>query len=235
VITSSISALGGNVILQACYPDASGAVPKYCEFIHRNPNTNRIDSIDNLNTNVGSDRLDGVDLTAGYDFGTRSGRWGLQVVMNYLRVYDRTLADGTIIRGAGTWDLNNSGSGGAYPHLRFNATASWTLAGLAASVRSYFIGSYKECGDADGLMEGGGLCYDPSHKGERAVAAYNTWDLTVAYSLKTRAGQSSVSLGVINALDRRPPAVYNGFANTTDTYSYDLMMRQFFARLTQQF
>jgi iron complex outermembrane recepter protein len=234
-ITSSISSLGGNVILQSCYPDAAGAVPKYCEFITRNPTTNRIDFIQNLNANVGSDRLHGVDLTAGYDFNTGIGRWGLQAVTSWLEAYDRTLADGTIIKGAGTWDLNADGSGGAFPHLRFNVSATWELAGMTAGLRTYYIGSYKECGDADGLMEGGGLCYDPSHKGERDVSAYNTWDLTVGYGFSNPAGKTSVSMGVINMFDQAPPDVYNAFANTTDTYSYDLIMRQFFARLTHQF
>jgi iron complex outermembrane recepter protein len=228
-ISSRITPLGANVILQGCYPDAAGIMPKYCDLIVRDAVTQRIDTISNLDTNVGLDRLDGVDLTAGYDFDSGVGRWGLQGVVSYLRVYDRTLADGSIIKGAGTWDLNDGGSGGAYPHLRFSGTASWSLGGLAASVRTYFIGSYKECGDADGLMEGGGLCYDPSHQGERTVSSYNTWDLTLGYGFKSGAGRTAISLGVINLLDQRPPLVYNGFANTTDTYSYDLMLRQFFA------
>jgi iron complex outermembrane receptor protein len=233
-ITNSISSLGGNVILQACYPDAAGAVPKYCEFIHRDP-TGRINHIDNLNANVGSDRLDGADVTAGYEFGTGIGHWGVQGVVSWLHEYNRTLADETVIKGAGTWDLNQDGAGGAYPHLRFNASLNWALAGFAASLRTYFIGGYKECGDADGIMEGGGLCYDPSHKGERQVSTYNTWDLTLGYTTRTDIGQTTVSLGVINLFDQAPPTVYNGFANTTDTYSYDQMMLQFFARLTQQF
>jgi outer membrane receptor protein involved in Fe transport len=234
-ITNSITALGGNVILQSCYPDAAGVVPKYCGFIHRDPTTQRIVTIDNLNTNVGSESLDGVDVTGGYSFATPQGLWGVQLVVDWLHAYDRTLADGTVIKGAGTWDLNTSGSGGAYPHLRFNANATWAKSGFVAAVRTYFIGSYKECGDADGLLEGGGLCYDPSHKGERNVSAYNTWDLTAGYDFKTAAGLSTLSVGVINLFDTRPPVVYNGFANTTDTYSYDLTLRQFFARLSHQF
>ena len=74
-ITNSISSIGGNVILQSCYPDAAGVVPKYCEFVNRNAATGRIDYVSNLNANVGADKLDGVDLTAGYDFNTGIGRW----------------------------------------------------------------------------------------------------------------------------------------------------------------
>jgi outer membrane receptor protein involved in Fe transport len=234
-ITDSINPLGANVILQGCYPDAAGVVPKYCEFITRDPTTSRITEIKNLNTNVGSDELDGVDLTTGYDFATGVGRWGVQLVATWLLNYDRTLADGTVIRGAGTWDLNNSGSGGAYPHLRLNANLGWALGGFAAGIRTYLIGGYKECGDADGVMEGTGLCYDPSHVGERQVPAYNTWDITLAYGFRNQGGQTGVSVGVINLFDQTPSVVYNGFANTTDTFSYDPMMRQFFARLTHRF
>jgi iron complex outermembrane receptor protein len=234
-ITNSINPLGGNVILQSCYPDAAGVTPKYCEFVNRDPNTGRIVTIDNLNTNVGADQLDGVDLTLGHDFSTGLGRWGVQFVATWLRTYDRTLADNTVIHGAGTWDLNQGGSGGAYPKLRFNANLAWALGGFAAGVRTYLIGGFKECGDSDGLLEGGGLCYDPSHQGERMVPAYNTWDLTFAYGFKSAGGQTSVSVGVINLFDQSPAVVYNGFANTTDTFSYDLMLRQFFARLTHRF
>jgi iron complex outermembrane recepter protein len=234
-ITDSINPLGGNVILQSCYPDAAGVMPKYCEFITRDAATGRVTEIMNLNTNVGSDELDGMDITTGYDFATAAGRWGVQLVATWLRAYDRTLADGTVIEGAGTWDLNQGGSGGAYPHLRFNANLGWALGGFAASVRTYLIGGFKECGDSDGVMEGNGLCYDPSHVGERRVPAYNTWDLTFAYGFRTPAGQTGISVGVINLFDQVPAVVYNGFANTTDTFSYDPMMRQFFARLTHRF
>jgi outer membrane receptor protein involved in Fe transport len=237
-ITNRISSFGASVILQGCYPDAAGAMPKYCELIHRDPNTQRIDHIDDLNANVGQDVLDGVDLTAGYDFGTEFGQWGLQFVTSWLHKYDRTLADGSIIRGAGTWDLSSQGTGGAagaYPHMRFNANLGWALAGFVAGVRTYFIGSYTECGDADGQLAGGGLCYDPSHMTERSVSAYNTWDLTLGYGIKTSAGRTSLSIGVINVFDQAPPLVYNGFADTTDTYSYDMALRQFFARITHQF
>jgi iron complex outermembrane receptor protein len=234
-ITDSINPLGANIILNSCYPEAAGAVPKYCENIQRDPTTGRVRIIRNLNENVGSDELDGMDIAAGYDFGTRAGRWSMQFVATWLRAYDRTLADGTVIHGAGTWDLNEGGNGGAYPHLRFNANLGWALGGLAAGVRTYLIGGFKECGDSDGLLEGTGLCYDPSHQGERRVPAYNTWDITLAYGFRTGAGQSSLSLGVINLFDQNPAVVYNGFGNATDTFSYDPMMRQFFARLSHRF
>jgi hypothetical protein len=234
-VDNKITPLGENVILQGCYPANGGQAPKYCEFVTRDPTTQRITTISNLNTNAGSDQLDGVDFAATYDFETMAGRWGLSFNGSYLHAYDRTLPDDTVIHGAGTWDLNTSGVGGAYPHLRAAAGVNWGLSGFTAGVRTYYIGGYKECGDSTGLMAGGGLCYDPSHVGERRVSPWNSWDVMVGYSFKSSAGRTSVAMGSTNVFDQKPPVVYNGFAATTDTYSYDLVGRQVYARIGQSF
>jgi hypothetical protein len=234
-VDDKIVPLGENVILQSCYPSAAGQAPKYCEFVSRDPTTQRINTIMNLNVNAGSDHLDGLDFAATYDLPSSIGRFNFLFTGSYLRTYDRTLPDGTVIHGAGTWDLNVSGVGGAYPHLRATAGANWGLKGITAGIRTYYIGGYKECGDADGQMAGGGLCYAPGHVGERDVAAWNSWDVFVGYAFKSTAGRTSLSVGSTNVFDQRPPVVYNGFAATTDTYSYDLVLRQVYARVGQSF
>jgi outer membrane receptor protein involved in Fe transport len=235
IVDDKIVPLGENVILQGCYPAADGQAPKYCEFVTRDPTTQRIDTIMNLNTNAGSDHLDGLDLLATYDLDTALGRFGLMFNGSWLRTYDRTLPDGTVIHGAGTWDLNVGGVGGAYPHLRATAAINWGLNGFTAGVRTYYIGGYKECGDADGAMAGGGLCYDPAHVGERDVSPWNSWDVLVGYAFKSTAGRTAIAVGSTNVFDQRPPVVYNGFAATTDTYSYDLVLRQVYMRVGQSF
>jgi outer membrane receptor protein involved in Fe transport len=234
-IDNKIVRVGENVILQGCYPTGGNQAPKYCEFVTRDSSTQRIDRIINLNTNAGSDHLDGLDIAGTYDFDTGAGRFGILLNGTWLRTYDRTLPDGTVIAGAGTWDLHTSGVGGAFPHLRASAAVNWTLNGFRAGVRTYYIGSYRECGDANGLMSGGGLCYDPSHVGERQVGAWNSWDVTAGYMFKTSAGRTTITLGSTNLLDQRPPRVYNGYIATTDVYSYDLVLRQVYARIGQSF
>jgi len=234
-VEDKIVPLGANVILQGCYPSGGQAAPKYCEFVQRDPVTQRVDTITNLNTNAGSDFLQGLDFAGTWDFDTAIGRLGLLLNGTYLATYDRTLPDGTVIHGAGTWDLAVSGVGGAYPHLRGVAAVNWFNNGFSASVRSYYVGGYKECGDPSGLMAGSGLCYDPNHSGERQVSPWNSWDLNLGYAFKTTAGRTAFSVGSSNIFDQRPPKVYNGFAATTDTYSYDLVLRQVYARIGQSF
>jgi outer membrane receptor protein involved in Fe transport len=234
-VDDKIVPLGENTILQGCYPGTAGQAPKYCEFVTRDPTTQRINTILNLNTNAGSDHLDGLDFAATYDVPSSFGRWNFLVNGTYLRTYDRTLPDGTVIHGAGTWDLNVGGVAGTYPHLRGTAAVNWGLSGITASIRTYYIGGYKECGDSTGKMAGGGLCYAPDHVGERDVSPWNSWDLVVGYAFKSTAGRTSIQVGSTNIFDQRPPVVYNGFAATTDTYSYDLVLRQVFARIGQSF
>jgi outer membrane receptor protein involved in Fe transport len=235
----TISTLGEGVILQSCYPGASGVAPLYCDHITRDPTTQRLVSIQNLNTNVGTEDLDGIDFSGQYDVPTHSaGLFSLLTTVSWLNRYDRKLADGTKVHGAGNWDLSQRGTGGvggAFPHVRFNASVSWALDGLWANVRTFFVGPYKECGDQDGDLSGGGLCYATDHVGEHMVSPYNTWDVVVGYSFASSAGKTTVSVGSTNVFNQAPPRVYNGFAATTDTYTYDLVMRQVYARIGHQF
>ena len=239
-VEKTIASIGENVILQSCYPNAAGQAPKFCEYITRDPLTQRITYMDNLKANTGTELLDGIDFAGQYDLDTSAGSFNFHGALSYLHRYDRTLADGQVIKGAGTFDLNSkgivgSGVGGAFPHFRFNAGIGWGMSGFTAGLRTHFIGSYKECGDTDGELIGAGLCYTPDHVGERWVSAYNTWDLVLGYTFKTTAGQTTVTLGSTNIFDVEPPRVYNGFANTTDTYTYDMLMRQVYARVGHQF
>jgi hypothetical protein len=237
-VSNTISSLGENVILQGCYPAADGTAPKYCGLITRDPTTQRILYIDNRQANSSEEHLDGLDVTGRYDLDSPIGSFNFVGVVAYLRRYDRTLADGTVIHGAGTFDLNSknengAGAAGTFPHFRFNLALNWALRGWTAGIRTFFIGSYKECADADGTVYGG-LC-SVAHKGERWVDPYNTWDLVLGYSFASDAGRTSISLGATNVFDVAPPRVYNGAAATTDTYSYDMLMRQVYARVAHQF
>jgi iron complex outermembrane recepter protein len=234
-IQNTVSSIGENVILASCYPDAAGKAPQYCSLIRRDPDTQRITQILNLNENVGRDQVNGLDFTANYRLGTSVGTFSAMGAVTWVNQFDRTLADGTVIKGAGTFDLNTGGNAGSNPHFRFNASLGWAYQGFTANIRTYFIGAFKECGDSGADFAGGGLCYAEDAVGERTVSAWNSWDATIGYGFKTPAGQSTIQLGVTNLFDQRPPNIYNGFANTTDVVNYDLALRSFFLRLGHRF
>ena len=161
------------------------------------------------------------------------GLFGLIFDGTWLHKFDRTLADGTLVHGKGTFDLaiNTGGIGGVYPSYKFNAGATWGKGPLGAGISTRFIGSYKECADITGASSSAGACYQfpsPSHH----VSAYNEWDAFVSYVLSSRAGKTSLAVGAHNLFDTAPPVVYNSFTPTSDPTAYDFLGAFYYVRLT---
>jgi len=236
-VYKSILPIGADVILSGCYPDPNTGNPPnpdYCKLISRDPGTGIIENIVNLTTNVGRDWTDGIDLALRYAYPTGYGRFGFVFDGTWLHKFDRTLGDGTIIRGRGTFDLGSGGTGGVYPAFKFNSGVSWQLGGLGAGVNTKFIGSFHECGDANGDFSGGGLCYQGSPF-RRLVPAYNTYDVYVSYTLRSGVGRSTLAAGLNNVFDSKPALIYNGFLAATDPTAYDVVGRFGYVRLSQTF
>ncbi len=223
---------GAGVILNGCL---NGKVPAFCSLIHRDA-TGLVTSIDDLNTNVGNDRVDGIDLALRYTLPTQVGRFVLVFDGTWLNKFDRILADGEVVHGKGTYDLavNSGGIGGANPEYRFNTGVAWGFGGLGAGVTMRYIGTYKECADISGANSSSGACYISPTLSHR-IDAYNTWDAFLAYNFRTTAGKTSFAVGVHNLFDAAPPVMYNSFTPTADPTVYDLVGRFFYVRAAQNF
>ncbi len=229
-IDNSIATRGAGVILNGCL---TGSRPELCALIHRDPTTHFVTFIDDLNTNVGNDRVDGIDLAARYALPTMVGRFGFAFDGTWLHKFDRTLADGTLVKGKGTYDLaiNTGGIGGVYPSYKFNTGVTWGLGDVGAGITTRYIGSFRECADITGGSSSAGACYlfpDLSHH----VSYYNSWDAFISYRLRTAAGKTSIAAGARNVFDTKPPVIYNSFTPTSDATAYDLIGRTFYLRLT---
>src|SRR5207245_6639128 len=115
-------------------PAASGRRPSpaHCSLFTPDPATTRTTPILDFTTNVGQDATDGVDLAMRYAYPSEYGRFGFLFDGTWLHKYDRTLANGSVIAGRGTYDLGsaNGGTGGVYPAFKFNSGVSWSLGGL---------------------------------------------------------------------------------------------------------
>jgi outer membrane receptor protein involved in Fe transport len=227
-LDKTISSIGESVILSSCYPTDPAATPKYCDLVQRN-STGRIQQIFNLAQNVGSTSTAGIDLAIRYSIGTEFGRFGFLADGTWLQKYDQTLADGTVIKARGNYDL-----GLVLPAWKANFGATLSVAGLFVGVTSHFIGSSKECADSDGVMNGFGLCFQDASL-SRVIRPYNTWDANVAYTLSSPIGKTTLAVGVNNAFDKRPVAIYNGFLAASDPSTYDFMGRFVYGRLAQNF
>src|SRR5216684_3900050 len=74
-VENTITTIGASTILNGCYP-TDGSTPSYCDLVLRDPATGKIQNIINLNTNVGKDYTDGIDLALQYAVPTEFGRFG---------------------------------------------------------------------------------------------------------------------------------------------------------------
>ncbi len=231
-VEHNIATIGESTILQRCY---DGSAPEYCALITRDPTTHFITSISNLNQNVGNLKTAGFDLAVRYALPTDYGRFRFAFDSNFLQKIDQTLADGTVVHGKNTfdlWSLNSfGGTGGTFPSFKFNAGVAWGFKGWGAGVNMRYIGSFHECGDSTGDFSGSGLCYVDSTY-QRKVDAYQTYDIFGSYLFPSSAGKTTIAVGMQNVFDVAPAKIYNGFASSTDQYTYDQMGRFIYARLT---
>jgi len=216
-IDKTLAPIGASTILNACYFGDPASAPRYCALIQRDETTHRILNIINLTTNAGQDKTDGIDVAIRYDLPTELGRWGFLFDGTWLHQYNRTLADGTVVRARGRFDLATTG--GVYPAFKFNSGLRWALSGLGAGVTSRFVGSFTECGTASGNFAGSGLCYVNSTY-QRHVDAYNTWDVYLSYAFNTSFGKTSLAAGVNNVFNKDPAIIYNGFTAASDPTAY---------------
>ena len=216
-IDNTLAPIGASTILNACYFGDPAAAPRYCALIQRDDTTHRILNIINLTTNAGQDKTDGIDLAIRYDLPTELGRWGFLFDGTWLHQYNRTLADGTVVRARGRFDLATTG--GVFPAFKFVSGLRWALSGFGAGVTTRFIGSFTECGTSSGNFAGSGLCYVNSTY-QRHVDAYNTWDAYVSYAFNSPFGKTSVAFGVNNVFNKDPAIIYNGFTAASDPTAY---------------
>ena len=235
-INNNLGAIGAAVIIAGCYPGPGGTPdPILCSKITRDSSTNMISDIDDVNTNLGSLKTQGIDIGVRYAYPTEFGRLGLVADANYLLALDQIV--GTVkIKGKNTYDL------GVNPALKINAGVSYDKDGFVVGVDTRYVGAIHECAAADGTAAGGG-CYAnyrdaagelyPTH----SIPAYMVYNMTAAYTFDwdNAWGKTTISGGVQNLADTNPPLIYNSFLSYADPSAYDFLGRYFYVRLAQKF
>ncbi|HMG56286.1 MAG TPA: TonB-dependent receptor, partial [Kofleriaceae bacterium] len=217
-IDDAIQSLPASTILANCYQQG---LDSYCGQIHRNPALNyKIDFITNTTQNVGGTKTSGWDFAAAYDrsFGA-IGRFRPSFDMQLLNKYnvDNTVQ---ILHYRGNYDF------GVYPKYKANFTTTWGHdSGIGAGFNVRYIGSYEECNAKD--------CNH--NQPSRDVNAWAKLDVFGSYTVKSKAGRTTVAVGVNNATGALPATIYGGFAGTSDSNTYDYMGRFVYMRLAQQF
>ncbi|HSR97985.1 MAG TPA: TonB-dependent receptor [Kofleriaceae bacterium] len=222
-IDQALQALGATAILGNCY---YFGLQQYCDAIHRTDNTHEIDFIDDPLRNVGGNKTSGLDFSLSYDHVYPGvGRLYHSIEGTYLRSYEVDV-DGRVINGLGVYDL------GVYPKLKANFNTTWANGPVGAGFNIRYIHSYRECVNNNCDVEA--LRMDLTGQ-DRTVDANVTADVFASYSMKSKAGTTTLAVGVNNVTNQNPPLIYIGFAGDSDSATYNYMGRFFYARLAQRF
>jgi outer membrane receptor protein involved in Fe transport len=217
-INNAIQAIPASVILSNCYVQG---LDSYCGQVHRNPALNyKIDFINNTTQNVGGTVTSGLDLAAAFDRSIgKLGRFRESIDTQYLFKYnvDNTVQ---ILHYRGNYDF------GVYPKYKANLSTQWSHpSGIGGGFNVRYIGSFKECQNKDCNHD------QPS----RDVNSWAKLDLFSSYTVKSRAGTTSLGVGINNVTNNNPAVIYAGFAGTSDSSTYDYMGRFMYMRLSQLF
>lgn len=225
-VDDTIGHLGAAAILDNCY-DRPPDQRSDCHLIIRGP-LGAITRIDDSARNGGGRQTAGVDLAVRYRHRTNSGQWRHSLRAAWLRQYDARRPDGHLVVGKGVYDL------GAFPAWRATLSSEWRGRALSAGVNLRYIGAFTECSDND-CQRGAELNEWERAALSRQVARNLIGDVFLGYTLRSELGQTQLAIGVNNAFDQAPSAVYNGFVGNSDAATYDYMGRFLYLRLTQRF
>jgi iron complex outermembrane recepter protein len=220
-IHNAIETLGVPTIFANCY---DREVPAYCEQIHRDPVTHRISSIDQFLQNVTRTTTSGVDLALWYDTKlVELGRIHTRLEAQYLLSYDLDTSR-QVIHGVGFYDL------GVYPRYKANLSSNWTHPrGASGGFTLRYVGKYQECA-ANNCNSDRNLAEE-----SRDVDRYFKLDIFGGYDFRSRAGKTTVQVGINNLFNATPPMVYNAAAANSDAATYDFVGRMAYVRLSQLF
>jgi iron complex outermembrane receptor protein len=163
-----------------------------------------VQSINQLNLNLGAQHVHGIDVDWRWRFPTESaGAFTFGLVGTYFSKYDTEAPDGSFLNIVGRVSPIVNGAGGVIPRWHHYATIGWTVSSWEATVSQNFQSSYT---DIPGNLEDTTL---PEFK-PRRVAMYQTFDAQVSF---TGIQNLKIGVGVRNAFDQDPPYTNAGGQN----------------------
>ena len=215
-----------DVVLLGCY--GAQQLQSFCPLIHRNA-AGTITQIDSLNTNFGTNVVEGIDFQLSYDTARAHldlpfpGSVALDLQAGLLIKSDQDQADGTVAHLVGKFVYANEGINPKWKGI-FNADYhlnEWTV-----HWDTRFLGHTES-------IDGG-----PSVSGNMIPETFYH-DLSVAYSFNDFHGikDGRVIFGIDNLFDKEPPFLSQDSICKCNTLAgpYDVVGRFFFGRLSTNF
>jgi len=200
----------GTVLNSECILFGNG-----CGQIVRQPN-GEVASITSTATNIGSEKASGIDFAFNYNVNTGFGLFDTRLLVTWLeeRVSTVTTAAGPQdAAGFFVTDLNGFPDG-IFPEWKGQWTVDWSYGNFGASTNLEYLDSVREFDNGN------------------PVESEMYFDVTARYNLPWG---TTIAGGITNVFDNDPPFIIGGFNANTDTDTYRLLGRSWFARVTHRF
>jgi iron complex outermembrane receptor protein len=216
-INDAIEAVPGSTKLALCYntPDLAHVFCRPSSF-RRDGQTGDINFLSSQPENVARQRISGIDLGAlvGFNLLGWHATWAADV--SRLQRFDVTPFPGSAtIAYAG----KITGGRGSYAHWRSASSLTVAKGPVSGAYSVQYIGAADDINAVAASL------------GARAPAVvYHNASAKVAFSQAL-----SVSLGVDNLFDRKPPFIQSWIDGNTDTMTYELLGRRWHVRLAYRF
>lgn len=212
-IKNAIQRIDGSTKLSICY-NTPGLAHPFCDASNftRNPRTGEVDFLSSQPVNAANERVTGLDLGALYEFDVAGFDASVSADVSYLQRYDVRPYDGAeMIEYAG----KITGGRGSYTKWRGLVALNASREKWSGTWSTQYIGRAEDINAARGDI------------GDHAPSVfYHNLQLKYAVSKAL-----DVSLGLDNVFDKQPPFIQSYTDANTDTMTYDLLGRRWYARI----
>jgi outer membrane receptor protein involved in Fe transport len=220
--------LSPTIVVDSCFNNNASPL---CSFIHRYDNTTQVPGqvnyIDGPVYNLGTLSTSGIDFTANYKIphfdmgGFNPGDFKLGLATSYTATFNNNATPGspgsTVDKYAGTW----SAQFGNVSHWRGTLTLGWNRGDWDAQWRTRYISPVTA------------LSADAFTHANLQVASVVYSDVQLGLAVPTL--HTRFDVGVDNVFDKLPPLIYQNGQGNTDSATYDMMGRYYWARATLKF
>lgn len=232
-VSNAIQTVGADNIVNFCY-HSKGLSSPYCGLMSRSSTTHAINSIVDAPRNIGGVLTTGFDGGVTYRFpATSFGTFRARLESTFVQRYDIYFPGKSVVHVAGT-----SGSSSGYgatigntiPRHKTNLEFDWAYGGFnAALIAHYDSHTSENCTVASSFPK---LCTYPK-AGKNELPSVTWFDAKVTYNFPQNV---SVTFGVRNLTNRRPPLQTDAFQNSFDPSAYAELLGRFpYLRVTARF
>lgn len=209
-LDDAITAIAAQSVVETCILQG---VQSLCDDISRNPLSSEA-TIQALTTNIGNESASGMDFTFNYNTNTGIGLFDTRLLVTW--VESRTSTVLNTVQGAGFFNNQNGLPEGVIPEWKAQWTIDWSYGNFGASTNIEWLDSTTE----------------RTNFGNTKIESETYVDLTVRYNLPWG---TQISGGITNILDNDPPFIVQGFNANTDSDTFRMLGRSWFARVTHNF